>query len=259
MRTGDMSRPYPEEMNRVLTARLSTLHLAATARARSHLLAEGTPASSVFVTGNTVIDALHWTLSHHRVITPFLLDILKSPRPMLLVTAHRRESWGEPLRQIAEAIAELARLEPDLLVLFPVHRNPAVGNTVRSILRNLPNVRLTQPLNYFDFVTIMQRARIILTDSGGIQEEAPSLGIPVLVMRDNTERLEAVEAGTSRLVGTSRHKIVDGVLQLLHDDALYLSMTTPANPYGDGHATGRVIAALRHLLHGAPAPAEFAP
>jgi UDP-N-acetylglucosamine 2-epimerase (non-hydrolysing) len=259
MRTWDMDQPFPEEMNRVLTTRLSALHLAATRQARDNLLGEGVAKSSVFVTGNTVIDALQWTIEHHKVVSRRIADIQHSSRPLILVTAHRRESFGEPMREIALAVADIAAANPDLQVLFPVHRNPAVGDTVRPILEHLENVRLTPPLEYPDFALMMQRSKIILTDSGGVQEEAPALGVPVLVMREKTERPEAVEAGASRLVGTNRKQITTAVSELLSDDAAYTAMARARNPYGDGQASARVVASLRHLLYGGAPPAEFVP
>jgi UDP-N-acetylglucosamine 2-epimerase (non-hydrolysing) len=259
MRTGDMSEPFPEEMNRVLTTRLAKLHLAPTAHAKGRLIAEGVPGATVFITGNTVIDALQWTLANNHTVTASLSDLMETTRPLLLVTAHRRESWGEPLQQIVGALADIAFARPDLQILFPVHRNPAVSDVVRSTLSRVANVRLTPPLTYPDFALFMRRATIILTDSGGVQEEAPSLGTPVLVMREKTERPEAIDCGTSLLVGTGRQSIVNGVLRLLADQRLYDSMAQAANPYGDGQAAGRVVAALRHLLYGAPPPAEFSP
>ncbi len=259
MRTWDMGQPFPEEMNRVLTTRLSALHLAATRQARDNLLGEGVAKGSVFVTGNTVIDALQWTIEHHKVVSPRIADIRDSSRPLILVTAHRRESFGEPMREIALAVSDIAASNPELQVLFPVHLNPAVGDTVRPILGHLDNVRLTPPLEYPDFALMMQRAKVILTDSGGVQEEAPALGVPVLVMREKTERPEAVEAGASRLVGTNRQRITSAVSELLNDEAAYTAMARARNPYGDGQASARVVAALRHLLYGSAPPADFVP
>jgi UDP-N-acetylglucosamine 2-epimerase (non-hydrolysing) len=259
MRTWDVTQPYPEEMNRVLTTRLAALHLAATRQARDNLLSEGVAPKSVLVTGNTVIDALFWTLEHHRSASPLVSEIQRSSRPLLLVTAHRRESWGEPMRQIAEAVAGIALRNPGMQVLFAVHRNPAVGETVRPVLAHIENVALTPPLEYPDFALMMKRARVILSDSGGVQEEAPSLGVPVLVMRDKTERPEAVEAGAARLVGTKRQKIMTEVQRLLDDDSAYRSMALARSPFGDGHAATRVVDALRYLLYGAARPAAFVP
>ncbi|HMK97595.1 MAG TPA: UDP-N-acetylglucosamine 2-epimerase (non-hydrolyzing), partial [Acidimicrobiales bacterium] len=257
MRTWDMGQPYPEEMNRVVTSRLTALHLAATSQARANLLKEGIPPEAVIVTGNTVIDALHWTLAHHKATAPVVAEIQQSPRPLLLVTAHRRESWGKPMRQIAEAVADIASAHPELQVLFPVHRNPAVGEIVRPVLSGLHNVKLTAPLDYPDFAIMMQKAKLVLTDSGGVQEEAPSLGTPVLVMRDKTERPEAVLAGGARLVGTDRGTIRDSVSWLLSDSRAYAVMAKSRSPYGDGQAAARVVGALRHLLCDGPRPSEF--
>jgi UDP-N-acetylglucosamine 2-epimerase (non-hydrolysing) len=249
LRTGDVLSPYPEEMNRRLTSQLASLHLAPTPSARANLLAEGVDPSSVVVTGNTVIDALHWTVGRRM---PYrdreLAELDTDPRPVLLVTAHRRESWGEPMTAIGAALADLAQSQPDLLVVLPVHPNPRVREALLPAVTGLANVLVVEPLAYGEFARLLDRATIVLTDSGGVQEEAPSLGKPVLVMRDTTERPEAVAAGTARLVGTDRDQIVANVCSLLHDVDAYAAMANAVNPYGDGRAAERSCQAMARFL-----------
>lgn len=260
LRTNDRYSPFPEEINRRLATQLTTLHLAPTPDARWNLQAEGVGADSILVTGNTVIDALRWAVDLRAPYgDPRLEGLDADPRRVLLVTAHRRESWGPPLRQVGRALAALARREPDLLVVIPVHPNPVVREALLPPLRGLPNVMVVEPLAYGGFARLLARSRVVLTDSGGIQEEAPSLGRPVLVMRDTTERPEAVRAGTARLVGTDEDLIVEAVARLLADQDAYRAMATAVNPYGDGRAAQRTVAALGHLLTGAPPPDEFDP
>jgi UDP-N-acetylglucosamine 2-epimerase (non-hydrolysing) len=212
------------------------------------------------VTGNTVIDALLWTAEHPAPYgDPVLDDLDDDPRRVLLVTAHRRESWGEGMRSIGRALRTVATLDDDLLVVFPIHRNPVVREAILPAVAGLDNVVVCEPLAYGGFSRLLRRAHLVLTDSGGVQEEAPSLGKPVLVMRDNTERPEAVEAGTVRLVGTDEATIVGSVIALLDDAAAYAAMANAVNPYGDGRACERTIAAFRHLFGEADRPAEFAP
>jgi UDP-N-acetylglucosamine 2-epimerase (non-hydrolysing) len=260
LRTFDRYSPYPEEINRRLTTQLASLHLAPTATSRDNLLREGVARDDIVVTGNTVIDAL-LTAVERKV--PYgddtLEDLDDDPRRVLLVTAHRRESWGDPMVEIGKALAELAENEPDLLVVFPIHRNPVVREAIMPAIEGLTNVRVVEPLAYGGFSRLLARAHVILTDSGGVQEEGPSLGKPVLVMRDTTERPEAVEAGTVRLVGTDRQTIVDSVTELLHDDAAFARMANAVNPYGDGRAADRTIGALRHFFGDGPAVEEFVP
>jgi UDP-N-acetylglucosamine 2-epimerase (non-hydrolysing) len=249
LRTGDVLSPYPEEMNRRLTSQLASLHLAPTPSARTNLLAEGVDPSSVVVTGNTVIDALQWTVGRRM---PYrdreLAELDTDPRPMLLVTAHRRESWGEPMTAIGAALADLAQSQPDLLIVLPVHPNPRVREALLPAVTGLANVLVVEPLAYGEFARLLDRATIVLTDSGGVQEEAPSLGKPVLVMRDTTERPEAVAAGTARLVGTDRDQIVANVCSLLHDADAYAAMANAVNPYGDGRAAERSCQAMARFL-----------
>ncbi len=260
LRTHDRYAPFPEELNRRMTGALATLQFAPTAVARDNLVAEGVSAATILVTGNTVIDALLGAVASPSLAgDPALTWIDTDPRRLLLVTAHRRESWGEPLRRVAQALAELAADDPSLLAVFPMHRNPAVRDTVLPLLHRLDNVVVTEPLPYGAFVWLMARAFLLLTDSGGLQEEGPALGKPVLVMRDTTERPEAVRAGTARLVGTGRAAIVKAVRELLDDPAAYQAMAQVANPFGDGQAARRVVAGIEHFFGHGPAPAPFAP
>ncbi len=260
LRTGDLSAPWPEEMNRRLVTQLSALHLAPTASARAALEREGIPSDRILVTGNTVIDALRCVLDAPPPGTAAeVAEVEADPRRLLLVTAHRRESWGRPLREIGAAVAEIAAANPDLLVVVPVHPNPEVRAAFAGPAAGVANVRLTEPLDYADFARMLAHCWAVLTDSGGIQEEAPSLGKPVLVMRARTERPEAVAAGTACLVGTRRRAIVDGVTALLTDPAAYERMATAVNPYGDGAAARRSVAAIAHLLGLQARPEEFAP
>jgi UDP-N-acetylglucosamine 2-epimerase (non-hydrolysing) len=260
LRTGDVLSPYPEEMNRRLTSQPASLHLAPTPSARANLLAEGVDPSSVVSTGNTVIDALRWTVGRRM---PYrdreLAELDTDPRPVLLVTAHRRESWGEPMTAIGAALADLARSEPDLLVVLPVHPNPRVREALLPAVTGLDNVLVVEPLAYGEFARLLDRATIVLTDSGGVQEEAPSLGKPVLVMRDTTERPEAVAAGTARLVGTDHDQIVANVCSLLHDADAYAAMANAVNPYGDGRAAERSCQAMARLLGLDATVCEFTP
>ncbi|PZS18029.1 MAG: UDP-N-acetylglucosamine 2-epimerase (non-hydrolyzing) [Acidimicrobiales bacterium] len=258
LRTGDRLSPYPEEVNRRLTTQLSSLHLAPTSTAKSNLLAENVDASSIVVTGNTVIDALLWTVERCLAYgDPALDDLDDDNRRVLLVTAHRRESWGVPMDAIGQALAEIATAEPDLVVVFPIHANPVVRHSILPAVKGLANVRVVEPLAYGGFARLMVRSHLILTDSGGIQEEGPSLGKPVLVMRDKTERPEGVSAGTVRLVGTRRLDIVTAVSQLLHEPGAHAAMANAVNPYGDGRAAERTVAAVAHLLGDGPPPDEF--
>jgi len=259
LRTNDPASPFPEEINRRLTTQLASLHLAPTWTSRGNLLAEGVNPHRVVVTGNTVIDALHWTIATSRPDPDDALEaeLAATDRPVLLVTAHRRESWGTPMLAIGRALARIAHDHPDQLVVFPMHKNPLVRQAILPAIGHLPNVRTVEPLPYPAFCRLMKRASIILTDSGGVQEEGPSLGKPVLVMRDTTERPEAVAVGTVRLVGTHEERIVRAVRDLIHDDGLYRRMAGATNPYGDGHAARRSVQALAHHLGRGARPQEF--
>jgi UDP-N-acetylglucosamine 2-epimerase (non-hydrolysing) len=260
LRTGMHYSPFPEEMNRRLTSQLAALHLAPTRGARANLLADGADPESVVVTGNTVIDALHWAVGHPAPDDrPELEEIHRDARRLILVTAHRRESWGPAMEDIGRALAEIAVTRPDVVVVFPIHRNPRVRAAIQSSVGTLSNIHVIEPLGYGSFVRLLARCHLVLTDSGGIQEEGPSLGKPVLVMRDVTERPEAVEAGTVQVVGTDPVRIVASAQRLLDDPVAYEAMATAVNPYGDGRATPRTLAALLHLFgEGGPAE-EFVP
>jgi len=249
LRTGNIYSPWPEEMNRKVTSAVARLHFAPTVSARDNLLAEAVPQAHVVVTGNTVIDALHQVSARLRDDTNLAATLarqlaLPEGKRILLVTGHRRESFGDGFERICEALARLAARE-DLHIVYPVHLNPNVKGPVEQHLSGFANVSLIAPQDYLPFVYLMSRADIILTDSGGVQEEAPSLGKPVLVMRDRTERPEAVDAGTVRLVGTDADLIVSEVAALLDDAAAYQTMSRAHNPYGDGKATQRILAAIR--------------
>jgi UDP-N-acetylglucosamine 2-epimerase (non-hydrolysing) len=245
LRTGNKYHPFPEEMNRVLTTRVAELHFAPTARAMETLLQEGVPRQDVLLTGNTVIDALLATVRpNYQFATPALAAI-DPARRLVLVTTHRRESFGGPLESICTAVRTLVERFEDCDVVIPVHPNPQVKQVVVRKLCDLPRVHLIEPCDYVEFVNLMARAEIILTDSGGVQEEAPSLGKPVLVLREVTERPEGVEAGTAVIVGTDREKIVRTASELLNSPEAYARMANAVSPYGDGHASERIAEALR--------------
>lgn len=249
LRTGDLSKPFPEELNRLVTARLAALHFAPTERARSNLLAEGVAPDRILVTGNSGIDAVLYVacaLGQGRLRGPDW-PWLDSSKKLIVVTAHRRESFGAGIVRICDALAELAE-RPDAQVVYPVHRNPKVLDPVTQRLEGYPNIVLIEPLDYVSFVDLMRRAHLLITDSGGIQEEGPSLGKPVLVMRETTERPEAVEAGTVKLVGTDRTRIMREAARLLEDQAEYARMARVHNPYGDGHASERISEAIGRFL-----------
>ncbi|MGD1065926.1 MAG: UDP-N-acetylglucosamine 2-epimerase (non-hydrolyzing) [Vulcanimicrobiaceae bacterium] len=260
LRTSTIAEPYPEEANRRITGILTRFHFAPTARAKANLLAERIDDAHVFVTGNTVIDAFLETEARVRtgeVATPALAG-LDPTRPLIFVTAHRRENH-ERIAGIARAIARLVAAPERPQVLWPVHPSPMVKPIVRGILEGVAGVRLVEPLDYAQTVAAVAASRIILTDSGGLQEEAPTLGKPVLVMRRETERPEGLEAGTLRLIGAEEEDVVTWTRRLLTDAALYGAMARASNPYGDGRAAERIVAGLLHVLRDGPAPEEFAP
>ena len=240
LRTFDKLRPFPEEMNRRLGDALCDYHYAPTASARENLLRENIPDDGIVVTGNTVIDALLDVAERPYSFSDPLLERAGNDRRLILVTAHRRESFGEPFVQMCKAMRDLAQRNPDVEVIYPVHPNPNVRKPVDEILAGQERVHLIEPLEYLPFVHLLKKAFIVLTDSGGIQEEAPSLGKPVLVMREVTERPEAVDAGTALLVGNGYNGIVDNVQRLIHDPEAYAEMANAVNPYGDGLASGRI-------------------
>jgi len=245
LRTGDMTQPFPEEMNRVLTSRLAAWHFAPTARAAQALLREGTAPEKIFVTGNTGIDAVLYVrdaLDSGALPAPDW-PWLEPGKHIVLVTSHRRESFGPGFDSAMRALERLASRE-DVRIVYPVHRNPRAAGPAHAILAGLPRVTLLDPLPYVPFVDLMRRCKLIVTDSGGIQEEAPSLGKPVLVLRAKTERPEAVEAGTVKLVGSDEDRIVAEATRLLDDPAEYARMARIHNPYGDGHACERIVTAL---------------
>jgi UDP-N-acetylglucosamine 2-epimerase (non-hydrolysing) len=250
LRTGNLLSPWPEEANRKLTGALASLHFAPTQRARQNLLAEGVRDEKIVVTGNTVIDALLHVRERLASDDDLRHDAqrglpnLDAARRLILVTGHRRESFGDGFARICTALARLAKAYPEVDIVYPVHLNPSVREPVNRLLTGIENVHLIEPLDYLPFVSLMGDAYLILTDSGGVQEEAPSLGKPVLVMRDTTERQEAIDAGVVQLVGTEIEAIVSGVTRLMESDELYRSMSRGENPYGDGRACERIVGAL---------------
>ncbi|MFZ2726065.1 MAG: UDP-N-acetylglucosamine 2-epimerase (non-hydrolyzing) [Methylococcaceae bacterium] len=254
LRTGNLYSPYPEEANRRLTGVLAKLHFSPTQQSANNLLAEGVNKDNVFITGNTVIDALLWVkhkLDNDEKLKQNLqqqFTFLRDNARLVLITGHRRENFGDGFERICHAIASLAISFPDTDFLYPVHLNPNVREPVNRLLNNVSNVYLIEPQDYLPFVYLMIRATIILTDSGGIQEEAPSLGKPVLVMRDTTERPEAVDAGTVQLVGTNSQTIINAVTELLNNTDAYNRMSFAHNPYGDGKASERIITIIKNTL-----------
>jgi UDP-N-acetylglucosamine 2-epimerase len=244
LRTGDKFRPFPEEINRRIADLLADAYFAPTEKSRQALLSEGIAPGLVHVTGNTVIDALKDVAARPFDWRNSQLSALPENRRLVLVTAHRRESFGEPFRELCEAIRELAAAHPETLFVYPVHLNPNVRQPVGEILSSLANVRLIEPVDYFAMVHLMKRAELILTDSGGVQEEAPSLGVPVLVMRDTTERPEGVEAGLVKLVGTQKSRIVAEAGRVLREGTFVPPAQRGKSPYGDGHAAKRIVSIL---------------
>lgn len=243
LRTYNLKSPFPEELNRQVTSRASSLHFAPTETSRLNLVREGFPEENIHVTGNTVIDALYWVLKNVPAPDnglPFELE----ERQMILVTGHRRENFGHGFEQICQALAQLSEQLPEVQIVYPVHLNPNVRGPVYQLLGKQPNIHLLGPLEYPLFVHLMSKAYLILTDSGGVQEEAPSLGKPVLLMRDTTERPEAVESGNVQLVGANCSGIVEATMNLQRDPELYRKMATPSQVYGDGHASQRIAELL---------------
>jgi UDP-N-acetylglucosamine 2-epimerase (non-hydrolysing) len=250
LRSFNKQAPFPEEMNRVLTTHLSDIHFAPTIRAKENLLREGLPEDQIFVVGNTIIDALFLCLEKISERRPDSFDSLNSvdfDKKIVLVTGHRRESFGKPFENMCLALKMIAE-NNDIEIVYPVHLNPNVRRPVSKILGNIPNIHPIEPLDYPSFVWLMNKSYIILTDSGGIQEEAPSLGKPVLVMRDITERTEGIDAGTAKIVGTDKDKIVREASKLLTDGAAYQKMAKAVNPYGDGNASKRIIDIISKVL-----------
>ena len=247
LRTGNKFSPYPEEMNRKLTGAIADIHFAPTSTSKNNLLKENIDPAAIVVTGNTVIDALQTTVkADYRFTDSGLQKALAGGKRLILVTTHRRENLGEPMRHVYQALRKVLENHPDVEAIFPVHKNPKVREIVDEELGKLAQVHLIEPLDYEPFVNLMAKADIVLTDSGGIQEEAPALGKPVLVLRDTTERPEAVDAGTVKLVGTAYDDVLRETSLLLDDSKYYQSMAEAANPYGDGRACERII---RKILH----------
>ena len=250
LRSGDIWSPWPEELNRRVTDAVSSWHFAPTGQARDNLLSEGVPGGAVSLTGNTVIDALHEVkrmLDRTAALTDRIaayFPFLEPSRRVVLITGHRRESFGEPFRNFCDALCTLAKRYPDAQFVYPLHLNPNVREPARARLGGVPNIYLIEPQEYLSFVFLMSRAYFIITDSGGIQEEGPALGKPVLVTRETTERPEAIQAGTARLVGTDQDRIVWEASRLFDSESAYEEMSRASNPYGDGHASERIVHAL---------------
>ena len=252
LRTHNLYSPWPEEMNRQVTGRIAEYDFAPTPLSRRNLLDEGVPEERITVTGNTVIDALHWVVENvlakgYQPKDPSVAALLQDDKRKILITGHRRENFGEGFISMCTAIRDLARKYPEVDFVYPMHLNPNVRKPIRQVFGDHPaeNLHFIEPLDYLDFVYLMSRSYIVLTDSGGIQEEAPGLGKPVLVMRDTTERPEALEAGTVKLVGTDYNRIVSEVSLLLDDPAVYDTMSHAVNPYGDGKACPRIVEKLK--------------
>lgn len=261
LRTGHGNlTPFPEELNRQVISTIAALHFAPTAANLQNLVRENIPVDQVFVTGNTGIDALHWASGMDvKFANPELQALHDGSSRLIVVTAHRRENWGDGLRGIAEGVGRLADAHRDDHFVLPVHPNPRVREVLTERLTGLDNVLLTEPLGYATFARLLGRAHLVITDSGGIQEEAPSLGKPVLVTRETTERTEGLAAGTLKLVGTDPEKIFTVASRLLENDEAYAEMAAADNPYGDGHAGARIVASLEHLLLGGEPPVPFGP
>jgi UDP-N-acetylglucosamine 2-epimerase (non-hydrolysing) len=261
LRTYDRRNPFPEEINRRLTSSLTDLHFAPTATARKALLKERVDPSGVFVTGNTVIDALRIAVrKEYAFAVPVLNALVHRHKRILLVTMHRRENWGPPMAAAARALRRIAEAHPHLHLVFPVHLNPIVREVVNPILEGLPNATLIPPLDYLDFVNMMARSHLIITDSGGVQEEGPSLAKPILVLREVTERPEAVHYGTVKLVGLNEERIFHAAHRLLTDRRAYQEMASATNPYGDGHAARRTVHIIKHYFgFSRTLPKEFVP
>jgi UDP-N-acetylglucosamine 2-epimerase (non-hydrolysing) len=244
LRTGDFSNPFPEEMNRCFSGRLAALHFAPTAGARANLLREGIPDHMIHVTGNTVIDAVQW-MAENKPDHGLPID---GAAQVILLTCHRRENFGNPLRQILSGVRRLAAKHPEVMIVYPVHPNPGVAGMAHQLLAGIPNIVLTEPLSYARLVAVMKACQFVLTDSGGLQEEAPALGKPVLVLRNETERPEAVEAGIAILVGQEEETVVREASRLLDDKLHYQAMARTVSPYGDGHAGERIAEIITSWL-----------
>lgn len=258
LRTGDIYSPFPEEMNRKLTGAIAAIHFAPTATAKANLLKENVNPSHIYVTGNTVIDALMTTVAGDYDFGDDLKDVDFQNHRVILLTTHRRENLGEPMRHIYKALRRIIEEIPDTEIVFPVHRNPLVRKVVEAELAGVDRIHLIDPMEYEPFANLMSLSSLVLTDSGGIQEEAPSLGKPVLVLRNTTERPEAVKAGTVRLIGTDKDVVYAETKRLLTDQAAYDAMSNAVNPYGDGKASQRIVQAILHAFAGEEAvPDDF--
>lgn len=255
LRTFDKYSPFPEEMNRQMTDNLADLYFAPTSESRDNLLKENHPESAIVITGNTAIDALKLTVQsdyHHEV-----LDQLDSSKKLVLVTMHRRENQGQPMRNVFTALRQMVDIHSELEVVYPVHLSPAVQEAAKDILAGHDRIHLIEPLDVLDFHNLASKSYFIMTDSGGVQEEAPSLGKPVLVLRDTTERPEGVRAGTLKLVGTDPVRVKEAMAALLTDETLYRKMSQAPNPYGDGRASERIVQAILHYFGMAESVSEF--
>lgn len=258
LRTGDIYSPFPEEMNRKLTGAIAAIHFAPTATAKANLLKENVNPSHIYVTGNTIIDALMTTVAGDYDFGDDLKDVDFQNHRVILLTTHRRENLGEPMRHIYKALRRIIEEIPDTEIVFPVHRNPLVRKVVEEELAGVDRIHLIDPMEYEPFANLMSLSSLVLTDSGGIQEEAPSLGKPVLVLRNTTERPEAVEAGTVRLIGTDKDVVYAETKRLLTDQAAYDAMSNAVNPYGDGKASQHIVQAILHVFAGEEAvPDDF--
>lgn len=259
LRTGNIYSPFPEEMNRKLTGAIAAIHFSPTMTARGNLLREGIDKDAIFVTGNTVIDALMTTVDEgYDFEDEELQSVDFQNHRIILLTTHRRENLGEPMRHIYKALRQIIEEIPDTEIVFPVHRNPLVRKVVEEELSGVDRIHLIEPMEYEPFANLMHHSCLVLTDSGGIQEEAPSLGKPVLVLRNTTERPEAVEAGTVRLIGTDRDRVYEETKRLLTDKAAYDAMSNAVNPYGDGQASRRIVQAILYIFgNSTEKPNEF--
>jgi UDP-N-acetylglucosamine 2-epimerase (non-hydrolysing) len=253
LRTGDKLSPFPEEMNRKMTGSLADYHFAPTSKAKENLLKENVPEDRIVITGNTVIDALLETVQKPYQFTGFGMENVDWTKKIILLTCHRRENWGNPMKEIFSAVQRIKALRSDTEVIFPVHKNPAVRGLAEQILGKTPGIHLVEPMDYQPFAHLMAKSYLVLTDSGGMQEEAPSLGKPVLVLRNTTERPEALEAGTVKLVGTNQETIYQETMKLLDHEASYREMANAVNPYGDGKSARRIV---QFILNLHPNPGE---
>ncbi len=249
LRTNDKANPFPEEINRRITGCITDLHFAPTSTSRKSLLLENVDPKTIFVTGNTVVDALKYSVKEkYQFTVPILNEIADTKKKVVLVTMHRRENWGKPMEGASSAIKRLAQKFPDFAFVFPMHLNPIVRDAVKPILKNMPNVFLIEPLDYLDFVNMMAKSYLILTDSGGVQEEGPHFGVPILVLRYVTERPDAVDYGTVKLVGLEEETIYNAALKLIEDEEEYKKMANAVNPYGDGLSSFRTIKIIKNYF-----------